>query len=441
MTAAAVVFVGPSLAGPAVAAPPGIALRPPAAAGDLYRAARAGARVIGLVDGVFEDRPTVWHKEILWALSRGTRVLGAASLGALRAAECAPFGMEGVGAIFARLRGGEIEDDHELALAYAPRELDYAPLSEPLVNVRATLDAARAAGILPAGGAAALLATAEALPYKALTWRRLVAALPAETSDETRAAFEAWLPEGRVDLKRADALALLDAVAAAAAEPPRPPAAFAFAETRYWQAATAAFESGATDLPPADAAVLDELRLDPARYERALVRAYARRAAPPGSDAATDADPPTLVAELREELGLDTADAFRRWCAAARTTPAALAAALAAEDRLLAALDGAAAELAPAILDALRAGGRYAALDARAADKRARLAAAPAPVFSETELPGLVARLCARAKVRLPGGDDDPDAVARALGLADRRALHALLAREEAYRAAGHETP
>ena len=75
------------------------------------------------------------------------RVFGAASLGALRAAECAPFGMEGVGAIFERCRSGALEDDHELALAYAPRELDYAPLTEPLVNVRATLDAAVAAGV------------------------------------------------------------------------------------------------------------------------------------------------------------------------------------------------------------------------------------------------------------------------------------------------------
>ena len=96
----AIVFVGPSLAGAHPAPPPGVTLAGPAAAGDLYRAARAGARTIGLADGVFEDRPTVWHKEILWALERGVRVIGAASLGALRAAECAPYGMEGVGRVF-----------------------------------------------------------------------------------------------------------------------------------------------------------------------------------------------------------------------------------------------------------------------------------------------------------------------------------------------------
>ena len=39
----AIVFVGPSLAGASPAPPPGVTLAGPAAAGDLYRAARAGA--------------------------------------------------------------------------------------------------------------------------------------------------------------------------------------------------------------------------------------------------------------------------------------------------------------------------------------------------------------------------------------------------------------
>ncbi len=108
--------------------PPGVAFAPPAEAGDLYRAARAGARVIGLVDGVFEDRPTVWHKEILLALANGVRVLGAASLGALRAAECDAFGMEGVGAIFAAARAAGSRTTTSVAVAHAPRELDWTPL-------------------------------------------------------------------------------------------------------------------------------------------------------------------------------------------------------------------------------------------------------------------------------------------------------------------------
>jgi hypothetical protein len=67
----------------------------------LYRAALAHPAAIGVIDGYFEVVPTVWHKEILWAMAQGIHVFGAASIGALRAAELDSFGMRGVG----RLRG------------------------------------------------------------------------------------------------------------------------------------------------------------------------------------------------------------------------------------------------------------------------------------------------------------------------------------------------
>ena len=280
----------------------------PAAAGDLYRAARAGARTIGLADGVFEDRPTVWHKEILWALERGVRVIGAASLGALRAAECAPFGMEGVGRVFELVRDGTIEDDSDLAVVHAPAELDWQPLTEARVNVRASLDAAEAAGVLSRRDARALTARAAAMPFRTLSWRALLDTL----DGGRRARLAAWLPDGRVDLKRADALALLDAVAAG--DGPRrrhaPPSVSPIPATggRPSTGSSAAPASGA------DEAVLDELRLDPARFERALVRAFARRAAAPEPlDPAPDEG--ELLDELRLRHGLATAAGFRGWLA------------------------------------------------------------------------------------------------------------------------------
>jgi hypothetical protein len=379
--------------------------------------------VIGLIDGAFEDRPTVWHKEILWALGQGVHVLGAASLGALRAAECAAFGMEGVGAIFERCRSGALEDDHEVAVAHAPAELDYTPLSEPLVNVRATLDAAAAAGVLAPAAAAALLARAAATPFKEVTWRRLLDALP----PPERGRLAAWLPEGRVDLKRADALLLLAAVAEAAADPGREPADFRFADTRYWREAVGWFERRDAAAPE-DADVLDELRLDPARFERAAVRAYARAAA---RTAADEIAPEPLVEDLRLRLGLGAARDWTAWLAEVRGDPAALAAALVADERLMLALEAAMPELAPALLDELRVEGRFEALDARAADKRRALERMPEPVYREAELPALIDELCARRRVTIDS--DDPDLVARSLGLADRRALHRLLSRERAY--------
>jgi hypothetical protein len=78
-----VVFAGPSLFGCEIKAPD-VEFRPPAAQGDILQAVHDGASVIGTVDGCFESVASVWHKEILYALSRGVRCLGAASMGLAR---------------------------------------------------------------------------------------------------------------------------------------------------------------------------------------------------------------------------------------------------------------------------------------------------------------------------------------------------------------------
>ncbi len=122
-----VLFAGPSLYG-ADYNRSGLDVRPPARQGDLHRAVLDGATAIGLIDGVFGFVPSVWHKEILFALKAGVHVLGAASLGALRAAECADFGMEPVGTIALSYLDGERIEDGDVCLAHAPEEMAFMPL-------------------------------------------------------------------------------------------------------------------------------------------------------------------------------------------------------------------------------------------------------------------------------------------------------------------------
>ncbi len=207
------VFVGPSLHGHTLPIPPELELRPPAAKGDISRAVEEGADVIGLVDGYFETTAAVWHKEILYALSRGARVFGAASIGALRAAECAAFGMIGVRAIYEAYAAGRIEDDAEVALLHAPGELGYAPLSEPMVNVRATLSYLRQLGVVGERQAAALLETASSIFYKKRTWAAIIARSALPLSEIAR--LGPLVQQHRVDQKRLDAQALLAVVARA----------------------------------------------------------------------------------------------------------------------------------------------------------------------------------------------------------------------------------
>src|SRR3954462_9715848 len=104
-------------------------LRPPAGRGDVLAALAGQPCTLVLLDGYYFTVPAVTHKEILSALDAGVRVIGAASLGAQRAAELAPFGMQGVGEVYARYRAGEIDGDDEVALLHAPAEHGYRPLS------------------------------------------------------------------------------------------------------------------------------------------------------------------------------------------------------------------------------------------------------------------------------------------------------------------------
>jgi hypothetical protein len=138
------IFLGPSLPLAAAKAICGDAVfLPPAAQADVVSAiANFSPGAIGLIDGVFSQDLSVWHKEILFALSEGITVMGASSMGALRAAETERFGMIGVGQIFRMYANGAIVDDDEVALVHGPAGLDFIKLTEPMVNVRATLTAA-----------------------------------------------------------------------------------------------------------------------------------------------------------------------------------------------------------------------------------------------------------------------------------------------------------
>src|SRR6478609_4677562 len=127
-----IIFAGPSFGADIDrlrAENPLVIFRGPAARGDILQAVQDGARAIGIVDGYFGEVPSVWHKEILYALQKNVVVAGGASMGALRAAECAAFGMIGLGSIFEDYADGRLIDDEAVALVHAPEALGWLPLS------------------------------------------------------------------------------------------------------------------------------------------------------------------------------------------------------------------------------------------------------------------------------------------------------------------------
>lgn len=229
-----VVFAGPSLPDSRsrdCGAP--VEFRPPAALGDLTKAVLEGATVVGLVDGVFESVAAVWHKEILHALSEGVQVFGAASMGALRAAECAPFGMIGVGTIFAAYASGELVDDDAVAQVHGPEELDYVALSEPLVNIEATLDVLQEKQLVSTDEDLLLRTTARKMFFKERTYENILVAvgLPPNRSADVAVSIGRY----RRDLKREEAGLLVARVVAAPDRRVAPPSHWQFQETLIWR--------------------------------------------------------------------------------------------------------------------------------------------------------------------------------------------------------------
>ncbi len=206
----AVVFCGPSLPAQARENFEGIEYLPPVKQGDVYKAAQRNPAAIGIIDGYFDGMPAVWHKEILWAICQGIAVFGGASMGALRAAEMEAFGMRGVGRIFEEYRSGRLEDDDEVALVHGPAEIGYPALSEPMVNVRATLDRARGEKILSAEEADMVAARAKDIFYKDRNWEVILSELSFDGAKKD--SLSKWLSTGKTDLKQEDALELLSEI-------------------------------------------------------------------------------------------------------------------------------------------------------------------------------------------------------------------------------------
>ncbi|MFK0687706.1 TfuA-like protein [Mesorhizobium sp. IMUNJ 23033] len=207
-----VLFVGPTLR----SVPKGASFdwRPPAQRGDIYRAAAAGARMIGLIDGCFRTVPSVLHKEILWALNGGCAVFGAASMGAIRAAELYPCGMIGIGAIFHDFVSGRITRDDEVAIEHGPAELGFPQTSEALINIRYTLREAVALNKIATRAAREIEEIASATYYARRNLANAIDAYNVRCAPDGRINTEVtnWFSQNRVDQKKRDALELLAAM-------------------------------------------------------------------------------------------------------------------------------------------------------------------------------------------------------------------------------------
>jgi hypothetical protein len=350
---------------------------PPVSQGDVYRVALKQPQAIGIIDGYFERVPSVWHKEIMWAMKEGIHVFGSASMGALRAVELEAFGMEGVGAVYEAFLSGELEDDDEVAVLHGPAETGYRPGSEAMVNIRFTLARASAAGVVSAPTLSALLRIAKDLFYpdrsypKVLRQARLHG-LPAAELD----ALQDWLPAGQVNQKRDDARAMLEVMRdrLAAGLPPKH-VSFSVENTTIWHAATAlpgaqgGGDNGSAVLPNT---LREEMQVE-GSYTRiqhgALLRFLATHEASRRSIVVTDEQLQHTGDRCRDRRALVDLAAFRDWLERSDLTLDAFSAKLREEALLRLVKSWAGPDIECRIIDELLMTGEYERLAARALEK------------------------------------------------------------------------
>jgi hypothetical protein len=216
MQIAPIVYLGPSLPGSdAEIALPGCDLRAPIRRGDLYRDRLGGGSVFVIIDGVFHQEPAVSPREIIDVLEDGAVIVGASSMGALRAAECWPAGMRGVGTIYRLYRRGALLSDDEVILVYSSDGSGYQPRSVPLINVRYALSRALRKGLLERPAAERIVASAQRLHFSERCWPVILANAGAlDPHGELQTLVSS------LDLKREDTVRCLHTVARWLAETP-----------------------------------------------------------------------------------------------------------------------------------------------------------------------------------------------------------------------------
>lgn len=208
-----IVFLGPSLSLTDAQQLIDADFFPPCKMSDIYRAVKRRPSAIVIIDGLFERQPAVWHKEILYALSEKIPVVGASSMGALRAAELSAFGMTGIGSIFHQFASAELNDDDEVAVVHGSKQDNYFCISEAMVNIRYGLTLATEADVITAAQADYLISRSKARYYPTRCWESVFRDCETLEDSIDSDGFRQFIAQTDTNLKARDAKEALVRVA------------------------------------------------------------------------------------------------------------------------------------------------------------------------------------------------------------------------------------
>lgn len=323
---------------------------------------------------------------------------GAASMGALRAAELDSFGMMGHGQVYEAYASGSLEDDDEVAVVHSMAEFGFRPLSDAMVNIRHTLAEAARAGVISSDEATALLTHFKRrhFPERCLAPALEQVEVRALLSYRAHTDLKEWLPNNYRDVKREDACSLLRMLAH---KEPRTVASakrsFLFQSTVNWiqlsesirvqvAAESSTNHSGMSEPIIGEDDMLIEAQLEggwPALQARALAR-LAASCPQAHLGPVTESEYLDQLASTCFQLDLADLNALLAWMAAVGWTPEHLATAMAREAVFARAQSYWSSETRSVARDLLFLEGRAQRLLRRSSDKRRQLELSP--VLSDT---------------------------------------------------------
>ena len=208
-------FVGPTLSGLSgdFQIPDDITIFPPVQLGSIYKILSQEFSRIIIADGYFHQVPSVWHREILNAIDYGIEVIGCSSMGALRAAELAMFGMQGHGCVFDWFHTGFLDGDDEVAVLHGSQH-PYPNFSIPLVNVRFAAQSMTQSGLLTSSESEAITSRVKDQFYaeRTIDWIQDLANFVPDASHSQQSHWKQLINSDQCDIKRIDLLSLLSSL-------------------------------------------------------------------------------------------------------------------------------------------------------------------------------------------------------------------------------------
>ena len=205
MVKGVIIFTGPSLHPEDAKRILDADYRPPVGRDDILIALKDKPKVIGIIDGVFHQKPAVSHKELLKAMDMGVKVVGGSSMGALRASELNDLGMIGIGKVYKAYKTGEIESDDDVAVVFNPQTAEQ--LSEALVSMNYNFKLACKEGLISPEELENLKKTAKAIYYPKRTYKLVLRNSNLDSSKKIT--LMEFIKEKGKDIKREDALLVL----------------------------------------------------------------------------------------------------------------------------------------------------------------------------------------------------------------------------------------